>query len=160
VFSVELSVDCACRGDEAAPAGPPKPPQQAALAGRRVLLCEDHPLNQEIAKALLSEWGIETEVAEDGQRGVSAFARAPIGYFDAILMDIRMPVLDGYQAARTIRALNRADAGTVPILAMSADVLKDDVQKCLDAGMNGHVAKPVEPAALRKALEEAIEKRV
>jgi signal transduction histidine kinase/CheY-like chemotaxis protein len=160
VFSVELSVDCACRGDEAAPAGPPKPPQQTALAGRRVLLCEDHPLNQEIAKALLSEWGIETEVAEDGQRGVSAFARAPIGYFDAILMDIRMPVLDGYQAARTIRALNRADAGTVPILAMSADVLKDDVQKCLDAGMNGHVAKPVEPAALRKALEEAIEKRV
>jgi CheY-like chemotaxis protein len=77
-----------------------------------------------------------------------------VGYYDAILMDIRMPVMDGYEAARKIRKLDRPDAKTVPIIAMTADAFEDDVQKCLDAGMNGHVAKPVEPGLLYSALAD------
>ena len=136
---------------DAAPSG-----EVSTLAGKHILLCEDHPLNQEIAKTLLCEKQMTVEVAEDGQQGVYAFAHSPIGYYDAVLMDIRMPVMDGFTAARGIRALPRKDAKTVPILAMSADVFSDDIQKCLSSGMNGHVPKPIEPAALYRALLEAM----
>ena len=131
----------------------------APLDGRHILLCEDHPLNQEIACSLLRAKGLLVEVAEDGQRGVNAFAQSPVGYYDAVLMDIRMPVLDGYGAVRAIRALHRPDAATVPILAMSADVLTNDVEKCLAAGMNGHIPKPIDPGQLFAALAEAIARR-
>lgn len=126
------------------------------LAGRRVLLCEDHPLNQEIARSLLENRRMDVTIAEDGKAGVELFRRSPPGSFSAILMDIRMPVMDGYEAARAIRALNRPDAGTVPIIAMTADAFTDDVQKCLDAGMNGHIAKPIEPARLYQTLAESM----
>ena len=157
VFLVNLTVSCVRRGERAAAGDMEKTPDtDRLLAGRHVLLCEDHPLNQEIAKALLAQKGIAVELADDGQRGVRAFAGSPVGYYDAILMDIRMPVMDGYAATRSIRALNRPDAKRVPILAMSADVLTADVQKCLEAGMNGHVAKPIEPDNLYKTLCAAI----
>jgi len=123
-----------------------------ALKGKHILLCEDHPLNQEIAQALLSAKGMIADMAEDGQSGVEMFVRSSFGYYDVILMDIRMPVMDGYEAARTIRALNRPDAKTVPILAMTADAFTDDIKKCMDAGMNGHVSKPIDPQALYDAL--------
>ena len=126
------------------------------LAGRHVLLCEDHPLNQEIAAALLSERQMNVTLAEDGRRGLELFRAAPSGYYDAILMDIRMPVMDGYEATGAIRALDRPDAKTVPIIAMTADAFTDDVQRCLDAGMNGHIPKPIDPSALYRALGEAI----
>jgi PAS domain S-box-containing protein len=128
----------------------------ASLKGKHILLCEDHPLNQEIARALLAEKGMITDTAEDGQRGVSMFARSPLDYYDAVLMDIRMPVMDGYGAAKAIRALDRPDAKAVPIIAMTADAFADDVQKCLDAGMNGHIAKPIDPETMCHALSEAI----
>jgi signal transduction histidine kinase/ActR/RegA family two-component response regulator len=126
------------------------------LAGKHILLFEDHPLNQEITRALLAEKGIHVEIADDGQRGVSAFNQSPPNFYDAILMDLRMPVMDGYEATRTIRELSRPDAKTVPIFAMSADVFSDDIQKCLDAGMNGHIAKPIDPQTLYDTLTHAI----
>ena len=129
---------------------------QDCLGGRHVLLCEDHPLNQEIAKALLEERGMEVEIAENGQSGIERFSTSAVGFFDCILMDIRMPVVDGYEATRAIRGLNRPDAEIVPIIAMTADAFNEDVQRCLDAGMNGHIAKPIDPEALFRVLSEAL----
>jgi signal transduction histidine kinase len=126
------------------------------LAGRHILLCEDHPLNQEIAKALLMDKKMLIQIAEDGQKGLDAFLKSPIGYFDCILMDIRMPVMDGYEATKAIRSLKRTDAKTVAIIAMTADAFSDDVQRCLDVGMNGHISKPIEPQKLYYMLEDCL----
>jgi signal transduction histidine kinase/PAS domain-containing protein len=120
----------------------------ADLRGRHILLCEDHPLNQEIAKTILNEKGMLVEIAGDGQAGVKAFSNSTIGYFDCILMDIHMPIMNGYETSMAIRALNRADAASVPIIAMTADAYDEDVRKCLEAGMTDHIAKPVDPARL------------
>jgi CheY-like chemotaxis protein len=129
------------------------------LAGKHILLCEDHPLNQEIAKALLTERGMTVAVANDGAASVKAFENSDVGFFDCVLMDIRMPVMNGYEATRAIRALGRADAESVPILAMTADAFTDDVQRCFAAGMNGHISKPIDPEILYRALAGAIRKR-
>jgi len=156
-FSLRGEFDCVPAGT----AGLPKAAQKTdapALAGLHILLCEDHPLNQEIATALLGEKGAVVSVADDGQQGLKAFAASAAGFYAAVLMDIRMPVMDGYAAARAIRALDRPDAKTVPIIAMTADAFSDDVQRCLDAGMNGHVAKPIEPELLYRTLCGAIGK--
>jgi len=126
------------------------------LDGCHVLLCEDHPLNQEIARVLLEKKGIYVEIAENGQEGQQAFEASPIGYYDAILMDIRMPIMNGYEAARGIRSLHREDAGRVPILAMTADAFLDDQKKCFAAGMNGHLSKPIDAEKLYEALAAAI----
>lgn len=126
------------------------------LTGMHVLLCEDHPLNQEIARALLNRKGVIVQVAENGQKGVDDFSDSPIGYFDCILMDLRMPVLDGLGAAKAIRAAERPDAETVPIFAMTADAFSDDIKKCLDAGMNGHIAKPIDPEKLYSVLRNTL----
>ena len=128
----------------------------AVLAGRHVLLCEDHPLNQEIAQTLLEKAGMRVEIAENGQLGLERFTRSPAGFYDLILMDIRMPVMDGCEASRRIRALDRPDAETVPIVAMTADAFLDDMQKCFDAGMNAHIAKPVDPEKLYETLAEVL----
>ena len=95
-------------------------------------------------------------VADDGEAGVRAFLDSAIGYFDCVLMDIHMPVMDGYEATRRIRALTRSDARAVPVIAMTADAFVDDIQECLDAGMNGHIAKPIEPDMLCSELCEMI----
>jgi len=156
-FTVELRVACVAAPDGgAAESGGEGGGEPDSLAGRRVLLCEDHPLNQEIARALLTERGMTVTVAPDGRAGVEQFRRSPPGGFDVILMDIRMPVMNGYETARAIRALDRPDAGSIPIVAMTADAFVDDVQKCLEAGMNGHVAKPVDPQALYGVLQNVL----
>ncbi len=124
----------------------------ADLNGRRILLCEDNELNREIAVTLLTKHGMIVETAANGQEGVQMFLASAQGTFDAILMDLRMPVMDGITAAKTIRALERKDAGTVPIIAMTADAFTEDVQKCLAAGMNGHLAKPIDPKKLFQTL--------
>lgn len=126
------------------------------LKGRRVLLCEDNELNREIAVALLKDRGIETLTAENGQKGVEMFAGSAVHFFDAVLMDVRMPVMDGYEATRRIRTLDRADAENVPIIAMTADAFADDIRKCLDSGMNGHIAKPVDQEKMMRVLSENI----
>ncbi len=128
----------------------------ADLNGRRILLCEDNELNREIAVTLLTMHNMTVETAVNGQEGVRMFLAYGQGAFDAILMDLRMPVMDGITAAKTIRGLDRKDAGTVPIIAMTADAFADDVQKCLDAGMNGHLAKPIDPKKLFQTLQRCM----
>lgn len=122
------------------------------LEGKRILLCEDHPLNKQIVVKLLEKQGILVEYAINGELGVEQFSGSPTGYYDAILMDIRMPVMDGLTATRAIRSLDRADAKTVPIIAMTANAFIEDIQQALDAGMNFHLAKPIEPQKLYKIL--------
>ena len=122
------------------------------LKGKHVLLCEDHPLNQTIAKALLKEKGVLVDIAENGQEGVTHFANSAINYYDAILMDIRMPVMDGLEATRRIRALTRSDAKTVAIIAMTADAFEESMREAKGAGMNDYVTKPIEPEKLYQAL--------
>ncbi len=114
-----------------------------ALRGKRVLLAEDNELNWEVARELLSVLELELDWAENGELCVAAFENAPVGYYDAILMDVRMPVMDGYEATMAIRKLKREDAN-LPIIAMTADAFSEDIQKCLECGMNDHLAKPID----------------
>ena len=130
-----------------------------SLAGRRILLCEDHPMNQEIVKSLLEEKQALVDIAENGLAGLRRFQEAPPWFYDAILMDIRMPVMDGYEATKKLRGLDRRDASCVSIIAMTADAFADDVRKCLEAGMNGHIAKPIDPGLMIKLLNEKMAKR-
>lgn len=125
-----------------------------ALVGKRLLLAEDNDLNWEIAEELLSELGLIVERAENGKICADLFRNSSIGQYQAILMDIRMPVMTGYEATEAIRAMDRPDAGTIPIIAMSADAFSDDVQHCLDSGMNAHIAKPVDMQELVRILEK------
>lgn len=112
------------------------------LAGRHVLIAEDNDLNWEIINELLSGIGMETEWAENGEICLQKFKESEEGYYDIILMDIRMPIMNGYESTAAIRALDRKDAN-IPIIAMTADAFSEDIQKCLDSGMNGHTAKPI-----------------
>ena len=116
----------------------------AALTGKRILLCEDQPLNVEITTRLLQRQGLVVESAADGQIGLDMFVAANPGYYDLILMDVRMPVLDGLAATQKIRALPRADAAKIPIVAMTANAYEQDVQACYDAGMDDYLQKPVD----------------
>lgn len=122
------------------------------LAGKKLLVCEDNELNREIAAAALKEKGMTADMAEDGASGLQKFLKSREGEYAAILMDIRMPVMDGYDAARAIRGAERADAASVPIIAMTADAFPEYVKRCMDNGMNGHVAKPFEPEELYEIL--------
>ena len=125
----------------------PEPRQAAAvdLSGRRILLAEDNELNWEIAYELLCDVGLEVEWAENGKICVEKFEASQPGWYDAILMDLRMPVMTGFEATAAIRKLDRADARAIPIIAVSADAFQDDIQRCLDCGMNAHTAKPLDP---------------
>ena len=157
-FTLSLDYDYVDRKSlqKPAPGGAASEADDSVLAGRHVLLCEDHPMNQEIARALLEEKKLLPEIAENGQKGVEMFARSLEGFYSVVLMDIRMPVMDGYAATRAIRALPRKDAATVPIIAMTADAFSEDVKKCLEAGMNSHIAKPIDPQELCDKLCKAI----
>jgi len=128
------------------------------LAGRRILMAEDVEQNAEILGDLLELEGMEAEHAENGEIAVRLFSEKPAGTYDAILMDVRMPVMDGLSATRAIRALDRPDAKTVPIVAMTANVFDEDVEHSLAAGMNAHLVKPIEPDLLVKTLAEVIGK--
>ena len=128
------------------PVTPPK------LAGRTILLCEDNDLNAEIAARLLTHVGARTVRAVNGLDAVERFSKSAPGTFDAILMDIRMPVMDGISAARRIRALDRPDAQTVPIIAMTANAYLEDREQTKAAGMNAHLAKPIDTQALYRTL--------
>lgn len=122
------------------------------LEGRRVLLAEDNEINTFVARRILESKGILVEHAENGKRAVELVEQNPEGYFDAIVMDIRMPVMSGLEAARQIRAMNRTDAQTVPIIAMTANAYEEDVSQSLAAGMNAHLAKPIEPQVILGTL--------
>lgn len=124
------------------------------LSGRRILLAEDNELNWEVANELLSDMGLELEWAEDGKMCLEKFEKSPAGYYDMILMDIRMPYMTGYEATQEIRKLDHPDAASIPIVAMSADAFPEDVQRSLESGMNAHIAKPINIAEITKLLEE------
>jgi CheY-like chemotaxis protein len=126
------------------------------LEGYQILMAEDHPLNTMVARKLLESRGAVVTVAENGQIAVDIFDESEPGFFDAILMDIRMPVMDGLDATRTIRSMKRLDARTIPIIAMTANALDEDRRKTKDAGMNAHLAKPFEPMQLFQTLVEHI----
>ena len=110
----------------------------------RVLLVEDNEINCEIVEFMLREAGAEVVTANDGKEAVDLFAEADPGTFDCILMDLMMPVMSGYEAAHVIRGMNRSDAKSVPIIALSANAFEEDVALAKDAGMNEHLAKPVD----------------
>ena len=126
------------------------------LAGRRILLVEDNDINAEIAQMTLVQYGMEVERADNGQIGLEKTQQMGLGYYDAVLMDIQMPVMDGYEATRAIRALEGDYFRELPIIAMSANAYDEDVKSCLEAGMNAHIAKPFQPQALLSCLQEYI----
>lgn len=130
------------------------PDQNINLSGCRILLAEDNELNWEVANELLSDLGVELEWAEDGGICLDKFQKSPQGYYDAILMDIRMPHMTGYEATRAIRGMDRSDALSIPIIAMSADAFSDDIQHCLDCGMNAHIAKPIDIIEVSRLLNK------
>ena len=130
--------------------------QRADLKDKRILIAEDMEINAEIMKEILSIKEAISEHAGNGRIALEMFKESKPGYYDAVLMDVRMPEMDGLEATAAIRALNREDAKTVPIIAMTANAFDEDVQRSLQAGMNAHLSKPVEPERLYQSLEELI----
>ncbi len=139
-ITLPLQVDAAWSGQPAEE----DPDTQDNVAGMRVLLVEDNELNCEIVEYLLKEAGAEVTTANDGKAAVDTFADSALGTFDCVLMDLMMPIMSGYEAARVIRSLNRTDAQTIPIIALSANAFEEDIALSKDAGMNDHLAKPVD----------------
>ena len=131
-------------------------PDASALAGKRILLTEDNDLNREIAKDILEEYDFIVEEANDGTVAVEKFRNSADGFYDCILMDVQMPIMDGYQASRAIRALGTDYAKRIPIIAMTANAFAEDKQDALDAGMVAHLAKPIDIGSLLKTLSACL----
>ena len=129
---------------------------QSDIRGRRVLLCEDNKTNIFFMRRLFEKWELRVDVAENGAVGVKAFETAKVGTYDAILMDIMMPEMDGLEATRIIRSMKRQDAAVIPIIAMTANAYDTDVENCMEAGMTMHMSKPIDPERLKTVLAEII----
>ena len=129
---------------------------KSAFVGRKILLVEDNDINAEIATLVLSELGFSVDRAFDGQEGVDKVIEMGSSYYDVVLMDIQMPVMNGYEATRQIRSLDTEYAKTLPIIAMSANAYEEDVRESLASGMNGHIAKPFDPQMLAAELYNRI----
>ena len=125
--------------------------------GKRILVVEDHPLNIEVATRLLEKRGFVVHQASNGQEALEMFIRSQENYYQVILMDIRMPILDGLEATAKIRSLDREDAQSIPIIAMTANAFDLDKELSKQAGMNAHLAKPIEPAKLFETLREYLD---
>lgn len=135
----------------------PEPKNKKGFAeGMRLLVVEDNPLNQEIAEALFEMEGFSVELAEDGEQALRMFLESPQGYYQIILMDVQMPVMDGLEASRQIRRLERDDAKTVPIIAMTANAFTEDVAAAKEAGMTSHLAKPIDMVVAMQEIEKAV----
>ena len=159
-FRVELEFDATgdavpCQEEPPAPAASDRFP----LEGMRLLAAEDNALNAEILEELLKMNGASSEIFGNGELALEAFRGAPAGTYDAVLLDIQMPVLNGYDTARAIRQLPRPDAAAIPILAMTANAFNEDVQAALDAGMDAHTAKPIDMERFVRLLKETIRKK-
>jgi CheY-like chemotaxis protein len=133
-----------------------KTKKKADLTGRHILLAEDVEINAEIMMMVLHSRQMEAELAANGRIAVEMFASRGEGYYDAILMDMRMPEMDGLEATRRIRTMDRKDAKEIPIIALTANAFDEDVQRSLQAGLNAHLSKPVQPEALFETLESLI----
>ena len=123
------------------------------------MVVEDNELNAEIAQCLLEERGFQVDCVYDGSQAVERIASTPPGTYDVILMDIMMPVMDGLEASRAIRSMEREDCRTIPIIAMSANAFDDDLKKSVECGMDGHLSKPVEVGKLYETLDGVIRSR-
>lgn len=137
------------------PVSQAKMPGEEELAGKRILLTEDNELNAEIAGTILTDMKVQVEFAKDGQEAVAMVEKAPVGYYDVVLMDIQMPNMNGYEATRVIRSWNN-EQSKVPIIAMTANAFEEDRREAFAAGMNGHLAKPIEIKKLVETLEEIL----
>ena len=154
-FKIVIPFDIAEEKDVASVAGE-SDHDVGCIKGMKILVVDDNDLNREVATEILREHGAETFAAKDGREAVDMFKENPAGTYDVILMDIMMPVMDGIEATKVIRAMKdeRPDAACIPIIALSANAFKDDVDKCLEAGMNGHMSKPIDMAELTAGLAE------
>ena len=132
------------------------PPRPAELTGRRILLAEDVELNAEILSMLLQSRGMEVDPAENGRIAVEKFGGHEPGHYDAILMDMHMPEMDGLEATRRIRAMDREDARRIPMIALTANASDEAVRRSLQAGLNAHLTKPVQPEVLFETLESLL----
>ena len=130
-----------------------------SIEGMRILLAEDNELNMEVAEFLLTNAGAEIIKASNGKEAVEAFAKSGVGEINVILMDIMMPVMDGLEATREIRTMNRSDASAVVIIAMTANAFAEDRKRAFDAGMNGHIAKPIDIEKLGAAILSVLKKQ-
>ncbi|MDO4517026.1 MAG: ATP-binding protein [Bacillota bacterium] len=157
-FQVELELRYGERSAETGRQRPEALPSSGgnALEGLRMLVAEDNNINAEILEELLSCEGVSCERTVNGQEALERFRQTPPDYYDAVLMDIQMPVMNGYETARAIRDLDRPDGKTIPIVAMTANAFADDVQHAMEAGMNAHISKPIDMVTLRSALEKLI----
>lgn len=127
-----------------------------SIKGKRALLVEDNELNQEIASRLLIAEGLEVDIAGNGLEALNMFSEKPEGYYDIVCMDVMMPVMDGLQATHLMRGLEREDAKKIPIIAMTANAFTEDIERCLEAGMNTHIAKPIETEKMIRTVKEFI----
>ena len=143
-FTVDLSFDMASKEEVYGSRNAIKTSAIHTIKGKRILIAEDNELNAEIAKTVLEDVGALVTRVEDGQQAVELFKEKPAGTFDAILMDLMMPIMDGYTATREIRSLERSDSKTIPIIAMTANAFQEDAEKCIAVGMNAHLAKPLD----------------
>ena len=143
-FTVDLSFDMASKEEVYGSQNTIKTSAIHTIKGKRILIAEDNELNAEIAKTVLEDAGALITRVEDGQQAVELFKEKPAGTFDAILMDLMMPVMDGYTATKEIRSLERSDSKTIPIIAMTANAFQEDAEKCIAVGMNAHLAKPLD----------------
>ena len=144
-----------------APAGEgDRPVEPLDYSKLRILLVEDNEINREIAETLLSQAGFKVETAENGKIAVEKVARCGTGHYDAVLMDVQMPIMDGYTAARTIRAMEPSDSPRLPIIALSANAFESDVKEALESGMDAHIAKPIKLPRLMKTLEDLLRRRL
>ena len=132
---------------------------EAAFSGRRLLLVEDNIVNMEIARLLLTQAGFAVETAENGRAAVDRVSASEAGYYHAILMDIQMPVMDGYEATRAIRALEKPELAEIPIVALTANTFPEDVGAAREAGMSAHLAKPVDVQGLLSTLQSVLAQR-
>ena len=130
----------------------PEEQEEWNLAGHRILLAEDNELNREIACELLEEKGLVVETAQNGEEAYESLKHSEDGYYELILMDIRMPKMDGYEAARAIRKLPGEYAHKIPIIALTANIFQDDIIKAMESGMNEHVTKPIDMQKIGKVL--------
>ena len=122
----------------------------------RILLAEDNELNQEIAVAILEEGGLEVEVAGNGQIAVEMLKKSEPGYYQLVLMDVKMPVMNGYEATKAVRKLENKELASIPIFAMTANAFEEDKREALNCGMNGHLAKPIDVDQLFKLLRKVL----
>ena len=155
LFHIELEFEAAQEKQSRSKETPP-PKDTEFLAGRRFLIAEDNAINSEILKGLLDLHGAYSEIQSDGAQTVRAFSANPPGTYDAILMDIQMPEMNGYEAAKSIRALEHEDAAVIPIIALTANAFAEDVQAVLAAGMNAHIAKPIDLDVLIATLQKTL----